>query len=212
MNPQDYPPQQQPTDQSTKAWFDNINAPIASPPPVSPKKKPRSKLLIISCAILVFALAIPAAYLYTQSTSAKMCLNAQNYKELLDIESESAIDAETNFYTATVEFDSGSSEYNELTEKDTKKLIESIGSLYKNHHEKTSIKLSISANYIYENATASATERIQKIKAALVTAGVDESTITTEKPILIPPESEYESTYDDLPARISITSEEGCKQ
>ncbi len=215
MNPQNYPPQvgnQQPPEQSAKTWFDSLDAPAGNPPPLpsAPKKSKKPAIIISTAVIFVAALLILAGYLCLSSASSLACLTTQNYKELLGVEAQDTIDAKTNFYTTAVSFDAGSTTYDELTEKDTTEIIKSIGALYKNHHASTSIVISLSADYVFQDAAASAAERIEKLKSALVDAGVDAAAIKTAKPKLITQESDSET--DDLPAQIRITSSQDCRE
>lgn len=216
MNPQDYNNQDnnQPPDQSTQAWFNNIDTPPAAanaPSPAAPEKSSKRRPVIIACIILVIALLIPAGYLLFQQLSRQACLSAQDYKELFGIEMKDAIDARSNFYTESIIFDDGSSEYNELTEKDTETLLESIGQLYAKHHKATSIVISLSTTYAYEDGASAATERLEKVKASLIKNGVDISAIKTTSPLYAPLQPDDEEGRDDA-VLLKITSEENCRE
>ncbi|HEY0965655.1 MAG TPA: hypothetical protein VGE13_04195 [Candidatus Saccharimonadales bacterium] len=215
MYPQDYNSHNdnQPPDQSAEAWFNNVDTPAPAssiPPPATSKKPNKRRLIIIVSCVTLLILLIPTAYLLTQPLQ-QACLRTQDYKDLFGTEMKDAIDARNNFYTESIIFDEGSSEYNELTEKDTETLIKSAGRFYAKYHEAKSIIISLSTTYAYEEVAPAATERLKKVQASLISSGVNASAIKTSPPLLAPLQPDDEEARDDI-VLLKITSEQDCHE
>ncbi len=183
--------------ESPEAWFHAIEA-----PPEKPKKP--WKLIAIIVSVVTFLAAISLLIITLLPST---CLNATDYKSLTNITADGSIAPKDNFYTYTIYFAPGSGTYDITAEQTAQHIIETIGTFYQSHSNK-SILFTIDSNYILTSDSTLAEQRIASIKSDLVATGIPESAIIVAAPTQIDTESETDIAKT---ATIAITSAGTCK-
>lgn len=219
MDPRNYSTQDTnpKVDQSTKTWFDSIDSPNIAPR--SPEPKPSGGkwkliLVVLICVVvlgtggaLAFMLTSPAQPQPTASIG--KCLDNSQYEKFLGVKNQDMIESQENFYTQSVSFESGKTDYLESEKIATDNFLKKIGAFYQSNHEGSSIVISITSDYLVGQSSQLAQERITMLKQTLVEYGVAEAAISSKEPQQIISEDPKAA---NVPVIISITSNQKCQE
>jgi hypothetical protein len=160
-------------------------------------------LFIITFSIIVVALS--AHKNSTPKATIGSCLQRSDYKNLTG-KTPTNLDLEEGFYSYTVEFSGATVSYLTDIAPSPQDTIKNIGRFYQSSKGK-SVEVSLTSINATTTIKALALQRLQKIKADLVTAGVSEQAIASQEPIL----SNTEPNTNDI-VTIAVTSTEGCQE
>ncbi len=170
-----------------------------------PKKKP-FKLIALVVALAHLVVSIAAA-LFVASQGPR-CLTTADLQELLGRTDVDAISSSSDFFfNYQVEFTPSSTSYNTDAETTGVEIVKQISTFYENHPNK-SIILTLTSEYFNDSDTSLAKQRIEIIRADLLTAGISSEHIIVKEPTTNDPENDAEMATT---VNIAITSTATCK-
>lgn len=203
--PPSQPTQQTPqstTTVETVEWFDSLPDPATKPP------KKNHTLVIVIGALSAVTIIMTVVALVIGGQSAR-CLTTNDLKSLLSVEELDAVSAPTlSFFSYPLEFLPATTTYNDSAMDETGSMfIERIRNWYSNRSD-ASIVITLSADYFAETEKQLAEQRISRVKADLVAAGIAAENIVTKQPFLNDPENDAELAST---VTLAITSDVTCK-
>lgn len=178
--------------QDQKSWFDQTAAAYA------PVRQPRGKKAVIILVVVAVAMLIGAAItLLVPTISQAGCIGANEYAELTDDPYDaSAVNAQENFYSYSIQFLAGSTTYDDSEEPKNSVILGYMGDFYKKHADKDFVFTLIAARTDPENWYLGQ-DRLDRITQALLQAGIPEGNIKTQPVVSqVVEESNYDSEAD----------------
>ncbi|MBP9667238.1 hypothetical protein KBD87_00315 [Candidatus Saccharibacteria bacterium] len=196
-------------DPSAKDWFNAIE-PTVPIEAVMPSKKPHRKALLLTIIVVIGLLvAVTAAYVVAQPRQLA-CLETSDYSDLTGTTQSDPIMSTVNFYTRTVRFsENSSSQLLPSAQAETTAFIRKLATFYK-QHSRASIVITLVSNYTDTQMNPIATARINTLRQDLVSAGIPNSAIVTQKPLHVQSEADSPVT-DDGQVFLTVSSSQGCR-
>lgn len=206
MNPQQTQSTSQ-QDASAAEWFRTVQQTPDQPP--TRKVSKRTILLIVLIVLTVIMMSLLFFFSPGQSSKATACLTKDDYQALTGsaFGDEEEFAPAKNFFTYSVHFTDGSSNYDPEDKPSDKDVIMKVGDFYKSRDGK-SIIINVSTEYVEDTDLSLSNERLTAITNDLIAAGVSES-------VIIKNSSKIEVEEESEPIRnalISIRSDETCTQ
>lgn len=203
----------QPANPSVPEWFGTSSDPSTQLTPRKPRK-PHLKMWFIFGVIALVAIAcVSIALFIIQSNRTTTCLDGADYTTLTGQEAASDLSPTDSFYSDYIAFQDTSTNLDNDSDygQHGDKLIEKIAKFYKEHSSK-SIIITIGANYFTTDSEDLANQRINKVGAKLIDAGVPaEGVISSGDANYIEPEDSSAIDNNSSETTITITSEGACE-
>lgn len=192
-------------------WF---NQQITPPPPEMKSNKGGRSRLILIAAVVTVTLLVGATIFLLQKNN---CFKPENYSGLMDIiattsgENVSTDDIVANepLYYREIRFlETSMTEFDTTMIDDPTPFFQQLGKYYEANHSAAPFIIQLDAQYNTDDSPALAKQRLIKIKAALMQAGIDSSSISVKAPIKAPTDElslVSDNAINGLPVTLSIT-------
>jgi hypothetical protein len=214
MNPQDSTQQPQ---ASHPEWFTGEHITYAP----APKKRPTKRIVaIVTIVALVIGGGVATALAVAHAKSVQ-CLDSSAYQELAGEPYEGTLDPTKDFYTYTITFKSGGTDYDDTGLPKNSDAIRAFGEFYKKHADIPQT-YTLSTVRMSEDNWYLSQDRTDIVVKALIESGVPEEAIAQE-PVVVPIDASGElddpdgvisedGSIDLNSVRIRLTSTRTCEQ
>lgn len=188
-------------------------SPTPAPLPSIPPRSSHKRWIIVGIALVVVAIVITVIAITLSRSAAQSCLDTEDYRALTGATIEGdTISPKSSFYTDYFTFETDGISYAADTDQAAHgdQLIDRLADFYQSR-ETTSIRFTISGSYFTpsDTARALAQQRIDTVRASLVTAGIPIRLITANTPVYSEPEDE--TPDENSGTTVTVLSASDCR-